>query len=581
MFGISIIKKTTSYKNIITMSLFSTTKRSYVYTGSGDDVPVHTTHLTVHESVKSIPKDAFRHCRELKEVYLPEGLKSIGENAFKGCSWMEKINLPASLTSIYQDYRDAFYECDIVEISSATSIYPSRMPRKRTTLTSSTKAIQPYAFRNDHSLIEVVIPESVETIGQSAFRGCAKLRCLRIPPSVTKLERNTFNGCNSLLSLELPEELSNIEKFTLSGQESLRNIALPVNCTVGESNWFAKLPSDTKETDSVLKSASEIAKLQADEISAVKHRFDGLPIHKLCYYQPECLLQYLNQPINSLKEKRALTTGMLQDNLGMTPLHILACSTRQNIELYQLLLELYPENLITKDKWGELPLLYAFWSNASKEIVQLLIKSHKELFPTHKIDWRGMVTTLGKNNVSYICIHDVLDMYNSLCLNNVDWEALVIELAQPGSKCGKFTMRFIVRSVITKRLSLVGIGNCREGMIKDVDSWQYQQDRVGRYKKLFSKLKTYEYQNEVATLLELALWKFKMDQSATTNQSKTDEGSKKKARTGEDRLESHASCGADIILPHVVAFLFRKEKLESVSASDGEAEACAVTSPTV
>jgi len=40
-----------------------------------------------------------------------------------------------------------------------------------------------------------------------------------------------------------------------------------------------------------------------------------------------------------------------------------------------------------------------------------------------------------------------------------------------------------------------------------------------------------------------------MDQSAT-NQSKTDYGSKKKAKAGEDRLESHASCGADITLPH-------------------------------
>jgi len=553
------------------MSLFSTTKRSFVYTGgSGDDVPVHTTHLTVHESVKSIPKDAFQHCRELREVILPEGLESIGENAFEGCSWMEKINLPSSLTSIDRDYRGAFYDCDVVEISSATSIYPSRMHRMQT-MPSSKKTIQPFEYRSDHSLIEVFLPDSIQTIGQSAFRGCAKLRSLRIPPSVTKLQRNTFDGCDSLLSLELPEEMSNIEKFTLSGQESLRNIAIPMSCTIGRGNWFAKLPSDTKETDSVLKSASDIAKAQADEIRVVKHRFDGLPIHKICYYKPENLIQYLNQPMNSLKEKRALTTGLLQDNLGMTPLHILACSTRQSIEMYQLLLELYPENLITKDKWGELPLLYAFWSNASKDIRQLLVKSHKELFPTYKIDWGGMVTTMGINNVSPICIHNVLDMYNSLGLNNVDWEAIVIGLAQPGGKCGKHTMRFILRSVITKRLSLVGIGNCREEMIKDVDSWQYYQDRVGRYKKLFSKLKTYEYQNEVASLLELALWKVKIDQSAS-NQNKTDNSSKKKARTGEDRIESHASCGADIILPHVIAFLFRKAKKVEESSSSEESE---------
>ena len=564
------------------MSLFSTTKRSFVYTGgSGDDVPVHTTHLAVHESVESIPKDAFRHCRELREVTLPEGLKSIGEEAFKGCSWMEKINLPASLTSMPDKYRDAFDDCDVVEISSATSIYPSRMHRQ--IISPSKKTIQPYAYRSDRSLIEVVIPGSIETIGQSAFAACSKLRSLRIPPSVTKLQRNTFDSCESLLSLELPEELSHAEKFTFPFLRSLRNIAIPKQCTFGknqqqEANGFGYILKSTSDKDLMLLTSD------SDSIGVLKQRFDGLPIHKICYYKPENLIQYLNQPMNSLKEKRALTTGMLQDKLGMTPLHILACSTRQTMELYQLLLELYPENLITKDKWGDVPLLYAFWNNASKEVLQLLVKSHKELFPTHDIDWGGMVTTLGIKNVSPVCIYNVMDMYNSLSLNNVDWEALVIQLAQ--GSCDKDTMRFILRSVITKRLSLVGIGNCREDMIKDVDSWQYYQDRVGRYKKLFSKLSTYEYQNEVATLLELALWKVKIDQSAS-NQNNTDDGSKKKARTGEDRIESHASCGADVILPHVVAFLFRKAKpgsvsaSESVPASDGEAEATAVTSPTV
>ena len=582
---------------------------------------MHTTHLTVHESVESIPKDAFRHCRELREVHLPEGLKSIGEDAFKGCSWMEKINLPSSLTSI--GIR-AFYDCDVLEFTSAEYIYmggDASLPKFTTHLVisaeiipnnllrcfsnrsfgsavlvdvniseglhdigtvfqeehllrkislPSTVTLLPFGtFRNCWSLTEVNLPDSIETIVQSAFRGCTKLRSLRIPPSVKKLERNIFDGCDSLLSLELPEEMSNIEKFTFSGKKCLRNIAIPMDCTVGEGNWFVKLPSD-EETDIVLNSANA----QADEISVAKQRFDGLPIHKLCYYQPESLVQYLNQPMNSIKEKRELTTGMLKDKLGMTPLHILACSTRQSIEMYQLLLELYPENLITKDKWGELPLLYAFWSNASKEILQLLVKSHKELFPNHIIDWGGMFTTLGKYNVSPICIHNVLDMYDSLCLKNVDWEAKVIDLAQPVTIgqpfCNKETMRFILRSVITKRLSLVGIGNCREEMVKDVNSWQYCQDKVGRYKKLFSKLSTYEYQNEVATLLELALWKVKIDRSAS-NKNITDDSSKKKARTGEDRLESHASCGADIILPHVIAFLFRKAK-KVVGPSTSSAE---------
>jgi hypothetical protein len=54
-------------------------------------------------------------------------------------------------------------------------------------------------------------------------------------------------------------------------------------------------------------------------------------------------------------------TGFHQDCLGMTQLHILACSTVQLLELYQVMIENYPENLIVEDAWGAVPLLYAIW----------------------------------------------------------------------------------------------------------------------------------------------------------------------------------------------------------------------------
>jgi len=53
-------------------------------------------------------------------------------------------------------------------------------------------------------------------------------------------------------------------------------------------------------------------------------------------------------------------TGSQQDCLGMTPLHILTCSTVHDLELYRVIVEKYPANLITEDRWGALPLLYVF-----------------------------------------------------------------------------------------------------------------------------------------------------------------------------------------------------------------------------
>ena len=101
----------------------------------------------------------------------------------------------------------------------------------------------------------------------------------------------------------------------------------------------------------------------------LQHRFDRLPIHKLVYYQPynQGVLQILVATINMRSgQSRTLRskldpTGNQQDCLGMTPLHILACSSVHDLELYRLIVENYPTNLITEDRWGALPLLYAFW----------------------------------------------------------------------------------------------------------------------------------------------------------------------------------------------------------------------------
>jgi hypothetical protein len=89
-------------------------------------------------------------------------------------------------------------------------------------------------------------------------------------------------------------------------------------------------------------------------------------------------------------------TGNQQDCLGMTPLHILACSSVHDLEVYRLIVEKYPANLIIKDKWGALPLLYAFWGAAPDEIIQFLLDSYQLYYPDHVFNWTMMVEKMGR-----------------------------------------------------------------------------------------------------------------------------------------------------------------------------------------
>ena len=143
---------------------------------------------------------------------------------------------------------------------------------------------------------------------------------------------------------------------------------------------------------------------------ALKSRFDGLPIHDgLCYYHQhhptEVVLAQLNRLFDKSPNPKRLKLGTSnetidydQDCLGTTPLHILACSTRHNLDLYQLIVDHCSESLITedKDKWDCIPILYAIlvWGNASQAFLQFLIDSQKASFPDSILNWDKMLAVL-------------------------------------------------------------------------------------------------------------------------------------------------------------------------------------------
>jgi hypothetical protein len=123
-------------------------------------------------------------------------------------------------------------------------------------------------------------------------------------------------------------------------------------------------------------------------------------------------------------------TGNQHDCLGMTPLHILACSSVHNLEVYRLIVEKYPANLITEDRWGALPLLYAFWGAAPAEIIQFLLNSYQLLYPDYVFNWTMMVETMGR------CDTPKTNIENLLCVKQMyfpeqplDWDHLLDNFA--------------------------------------------------------------------------------------------------------------------------------------------------------
>ena len=111
----------------------------------------------------------------------------------------------------------------------------------------------------------------------------------------------------------------------------------------------------------------------------------------------------------------------------MTPLHILACSSVHDLEVYRLIVEKYPKNLITKDGWGALPLLYAFWGAAPVEIIQFLLQSYQSLYPTYIFNWTKMVDTMGRTNTPKERIENLLRVKQMYFPEQpIDWKYLLV-----------------------------------------------------------------------------------------------------------------------------------------------------------
>jgi hypothetical protein len=386
----------------------------------------------------------------------------------------------------------------------------------------------------------ICLHDGIESIGESAFAGCIFTN-FRVPPLITVIPWYMFNGCTSLFSVEMPLAVTEIRNQAFRFCHCLRNVAIPPNADIGSD-----ILGDA--TDLLLLFGSD-----AEIIRNLKNRFDGLRVHSTVYNQlyNQGVLQRLITSDNELDP-----TGHQQDCLGMTPLHILACSSVHDLEVYRLIFAKYPANLITEDRWGAVPLLYAIWGDAPSEIINFLINSYQSLYPDHEFGWTDMVITLGRASAPVAVIQNLLDVQHTLSPGyNIGWDRILEELARATMwaepHASPATFCFLTRCSIATRVSAIGVRHFRDDM---ADNWMGDEDNVFNREmwrnETLRKLEYYEseYENlkKSTSLLELALWKMNIDASTTDNGV---------AIEVDNRLECRTNCGADFVIENVWPYL--------------------------
>lgn len=70
----------------------------------------------------------------------------------------------------------------------------------------------------------VVIPDSVTSIGLFAFSGCRSLKSISIPNSVTSIGIHAFEDCSSLTSITIPDSVTSFSLGIIKGCDELTTI---------------------------------------------------------------------------------------------------------------------------------------------------------------------------------------------------------------------------------------------------------------------------------------------------------------------------------------------------------------------
>ena len=289
----------------------------------------------------------------------------------------------------------------------------------------------------------------------------------------------------------------------------------------------------------------------------LKSRFDGLPLHRFCFYHTHPTMGYndgiawLDNYIRQTPPPAAEYSATETDCLGMTPLHTLACSgVHHDTRLYQRIYNLNPDALKIQDEKGRTVVDYILLTQAPPEIFDFFLDSMRKKWGEFPFDFEELVFRLSRSRDDKITRCRGEELLRKLIQAQrtyfpdfeVGWSSLADTLRWCGCSIGVY--RLLVEASLSSRSTCMSKEHERDINFRVATS-EWKKFRT----VLTSYIKSHEEQLlNVTTQLELALWKVLLDETGRRRQVKENCVTRANVRLNGGQI-------FQVVIPNVFSFL--------------------------
>ena len=186
----------------------------------------NVTNIIINNNVEIIGDCAFSQCNSIKSIVIVDGVTTIGSRTFENCALLESLTIPGSITSIKED---AFNGC-----SSLNKVYYSGTFELWCNILFYNASSNPmdyayhfYMLDNDNEYYyvkNIVIPNTVTSIGDYQFLGFANVTSITITNGVNSIGNEAFSNCFMLEDVIISNSIQSIGGCAFDDCWSIRNV---------------------------------------------------------------------------------------------------------------------------------------------------------------------------------------------------------------------------------------------------------------------------------------------------------------------------------------------------------------------